>query len=211
MTTHHAMLDSIYPPSESLYMAENVTGDISMMLCHGIELEEIERHLSCSIDDGEWEELYPDQPVPTDIRSLIDDVRAVYMTHIPENHENFQRLMTLGSALAKQGIAWSFDEGWDKAEAAEIAYEGAITAGHAGYAYCTNQDVDRAIHIGQLYIGFSSIKPNDETNTEVGRSAISALQDLGFTSKWNGRPTARILLEGIQLEQKARDWNDAPH
>lgn len=183
--THHAMLNSKYPPAPDLYEPAETTSKIALQLCHGWSSSEI---ISWLEDDEE----------PTDD---LDEVREEYARLVPKASEDANRIEALHDALAKRNLAFSFDEGYDAGDAAEDGAELARDAGHAGYAYCTNQDVDSAIHNGLIYFGFSSLdNPGEESDAELGQAVVDALQEVGFSPEWNGSHTARIQCEGLTFE-----------
>lgn len=185
--SQHAMLTSKYPPSDNLYESQSCEGDISLMLCHGWSTGEIETFFE---DDNGGD------PVPG-LDVLIDDIRAEYANLIPKASEDAQRLDTLRDALAERNLAFSFDEGLTQSDCAEEAAEQAENDGRSGYVYCTNQDVDRVIHTGELYFGFSSV--------EAAESLMEALRGVGMTPMWGGKPTERVACEGLVVELPLAD------
>lgn len=192
--SHHAMIDSTFPPADGLYESGETSSSISLMLCHGWSSDEITAWL-----EGD------DEPI-SDPESLVKEVREEYARVIPEASEDAQRIEHLREALAKRDLSFSFDEGYDKGEAAEDGAEKAREAGHKGYAYCTSQDVDTVIHIGQLYFGFSSLdNPGSESDAEIGSAVVAALEEVGFTPQWNGKHTARIECTGVVFELPLAD------
>lgn len=188
--TRHAMFDSKYPPAEGLYEPDETTSEICLQLCHGWSADMITAGLE---DDG----------VPV---SVFEEVRDEYARVVPEASEDAKRIEALRDALAKRDLSFSFDDGYDKGEAAEDGADLAREEGRKGYAYCTMQDVDCVIHIGRLYFGFSSLdNPGDESDAEIGQAVVDALEEVGFTPEWNGKQTGRITCEGLKFELPLAD------
>ena len=133
--SYHAMTNSTFPPADGIYEAEDeTTSQISLLLCHGWSPDTISSWLEDEMESD---------PAP-----LIEKVSAEYARLVPEASEDAKRIDALHEALAKRNISFSFDEGYDKGEAVEDGGERAEKAGHRGYTYCTQQDVDRVIHRG---------------------------------------------------------------
>ncbi|AQQ14797.1 hypothetical protein CGLAU_04105 [Corynebacterium glaucum] len=191
---YHAMIDSKFPPADGLYESAETSSSISLMLCHGWSIDEI----TTWVEDD-------DEPI-SDPEALVEEVREEYARVIPKASEDAQRMENLREALAKRDLSFSFDEGYDKKEAAEDGAEKAQEAGHKGYAYCTSQDVDTVIHIGELYFGFSSLdNPGSESDAEIGREVFEALEEVGFSPSWNGKHTGRIECTGVVFELPLAD------
>lgn len=188
--TRHAMFDSKYPPAEGLFEPDETTSEICLRLCHGWSASHIESWLE-------------DNERPTD---LIEEVRDEYARFVPEASEDAKRIEALREALAKRDLSFSFDDGYDKGEAAEDGADVAREDGHKGYAYCTMQDVDNVIHTGELYFGFSSMdNPGDESDAEIGQAVVDALEEVGLSPEWNGSHTARIECSGLKFELPLTD------
>ena len=138
--------------------------------------------------------------------SVFEEVRDEYARVVPEASEDAKRIEALRDALAKRDLAFSFDTGYDKGEAADDGADLAREEGRKGYAYCTMQDVDCVIHIGRLYVGFSSLdNPGDESDAEIGQAVVEALEEVGFSPEWNGKQTGRITCEGLKFELPLAD------
>lgn len=194
----HAMLTSSFPPSFNLYESQELTSDISLMLCHGWGTAEISASFEDEMSDpDDWAAVHGDTPMP-DLPALIDEVRAEYGRLITGPSQDAERIAALRHALTDRDLSFSFDEGWDKGEAAEDGADRAEDAGHRGYAYSTTQDVDRLIHDGELYVGFSSMdNPGSDADIEIGEALVSALKDVGFSPQWDGTANARVQCSGL--------------
>ena len=188
----HAMKSSKFPPSFDLYESQTLTSDISLKLCHGWSTEEITSY-------------YLDEPEP-DLPAALEEVRAEYARLITGPSEDAQRISALEQALAARGLSFSFDEGWDTAEGAEEGAERARAAGHRGYAYCTQQDVDRVIDSGELYFGFSSMdNPGSAEDAEIGQAVVDALKEVGLSPQWGGSTKERVACSGLVFELALAD------
>lgn len=192
----HAMLNSKFPPSFNLYESQELSNDICLMLCHGWSSFEI----SASFEDEML-----DNPMP-DLPDRIEEVRAEYGRLVPKASEDAQRIAALNQALAQRDLFFSFDEEWDKADAVAECAEKAEDAGNRGYVYCTNQDVDRLVHEGELYFGFSSMDaPGTDADVVIGEALVDALTEVGFSPEWNGSTTARVACTGLVFELPLED------
>lgn len=202
----HAMLTSSFPPSFNLYESQELTSDISLMLCHGWGTAEISASFEDEMSDpDDWAAVHGDTPMP-DLPALIDKVRAEYGRLITGPSQDAERIGALRRALSDRDLSFSFDEGWDKSEAAEDGADRAEEAGHSGYAYCTTQDVDRLIHDGELYVGFSSMdNPGSDADTDIGHALVSALEEVGFDPQWDGTANARVQCSGLVFELPLAD------
>ena len=184
------MFDSKYPPAPGLFEPDETTSEICLQLCHGWG--------SAMIISG-----LEDDDIPV---SVFEEVRDEYARLVPEASEDAKRIDALRGALAERDLSFSFDEGYDKGEAAEDGADLAREEGRKGYAYCTMQDVDCVIHTGLIYFGFSSLdNSGDESDAEIGQAVVDALEEVGFTPEWNGSHTARIECSGLKFELPLAD------
>lgn len=184
------MFNSKYPPAPGLFEPDETTSAISLQLCHGWSADMITAGLE---DDG----------VPV---SVFEEVRDEYARLVSNASEDAERMEKLRDALAKRGLSFSFDEGYDTGEAADDGADAAREAGHKGYAYCTMQDVDSVIHTGLIYFGFSSLdNPGNESDAEIGREVVEALKEVGFAPEWDGNHRARIECSGLKFELPLAD------
>ncbi len=183
----HAMTTSKFPPADGIYEADEITRKISLLLCHGWHPDEITAWLEDEMD--------------TDPTLLVEEVCAEYARLVPEASEDAKRIEALHAALANRNLSFSFDEGYTKAEAVEDGGKHAKEAGHRGYAYCTQQDVDSVIHSGLLYFGFGDREnPSLETDAEVATLVVEALKEIGLNPVWDGNANARITCENFVFE-----------
>lgn len=200
------MLDSAYPPSYSVFEQETLEGDIALMLCHGESTDAIYDALTQDPDDDPWQEReILSDPVPDTLEEIIEAVVEEYVRLVPEDSADARAFDAAVRQLAEEGVVFSFDEGWDKGEAAQEGYEKGTEVGAKGYGYCTMQDVDTVIHSGTLYIGFSSLSQDEDESVAVGQAICEALKAQGLNPEWKGTTRARIVCENLRFELALED------
>lgn len=204
--TPHAMLNSAYPPSEATYFPETLEKDIALMLCHGETYDAVYTYYTQDPESDPWQDRKTDiDPKPESLEELIRMVSTEYKRAVPRDSEDATKIAALEDAFKQRNIAWSFDEGWDKGEAAEEGVEKARKINADGYAYCTLQDIDRLIHTGTLYVGFSAVSgPEEETRT-IGHRVCEVLKEQGLHPVWDGNTGARIECSGLRFELALAD------
>lgn len=200
------MLNSAYPPSEATYFPETLEKDIALMLCHGETYDAVYTYYTQDPEDDPWQDRKTDiDPKPESLEELIRMVGQEYNRAVPRDSEDATKIAALEDAFKQRSIAWSFDEGWDKGEAAEEGVEKARKINADGYAYCTLQDIDRLIHTGTLYVGFSAVSgPEEETRT-IGHRVCEVLKEQGLHPVWDGNTGARIECSGLRFELALAD------
>lgn len=185
----HAMLDSHYPPAEEIFFEAAPENEISLLLCHGWSRYAI------------WERLKDIEAIEPGSKALIDAVAAEYLRHVPAPSFDFLALCEeLPKRLARRAVSISFGEGWDSSEGAQHGSELARTQGVHGYAYVHQQDLDRVIHTGVLYIGFGSLEPEAQAKTDVARVVVEELDALGLRPEWKGSASERIVCNEVLFE-----------
>ena len=204
--TPHAMLNSAYPPSEATYFPETLEKDIALMLCHGETYDAVYTYYTQDPESDPWQDRKTDiDPKPESLEELIRMVSTEYKRAVPRDSEDATKIAALEDAFKQRNIAWSFDEGWDKGEAADDGVEKARKINADGYAYCTLQDIDRLIHTGTLYVGFSAVSgPEEETRT-IGHRVCEVLKEQGLHPVWDGNTGARIECSGLRFELALAD------
>ena len=204
--TSHAMLNSAYPPSEATYFPEKIETDIALMLCHGHSFAEVYDYFTEDPEDDPWQDRESDiDPKPESLEELIRMVGQEYNRAVPRDSEDATKIVALEDAFKQRSIAWSFDEGWDKGEAAEEGVEKAREISADGYAYCTVQDIDRLIHTGTLYVGFSAVSGQEEETRTIGHRVCEVLKEQGLNPTWDGNTGARIECSGLRYELALAD------
>lgn len=204
--TPHAMLNSAYPPSEATYFPETLEKDIALMLCHGDPYDEVHAYYTQDPEDDPWQDRETDiDPQPESLEELIRMVSEEYNRAVPRDSEDATKIAALEDAFKQRNIAWSFDEGWDKGEAAEEGVEKAREINADGYAYCTLQDIDRLIHTGTLYVGFSAVSGQEEETRTIGHRVCEVLKEQGLHPVWDGNTGARIECSGLRFELALAD------
>ena len=199
--TPHAMLNSAYPPSEDSYFPQTIEQDIALMLCHGDPYDEVYTYYTQDPEDDPWQDRETDiDPQPESLEELIRMVSEEYKRAVPHASEDATKIAGLEDAFTQRNLAWSFDEGWDKGEAAQDGVEKAREINADGYAYCTLQDVDGLIHTGTLYIGYSSTSAQEEETCTIGHRVCEVLKEQGLNPTWDGNTGARIECSGLRYE-----------
>ena len=200
------MLNSAYPPSEATYFPETLEKDIALMLCHGDPYDEVHAYYTQDPEDDPWQDRETDiDPQPESLEELIRMVSEEYNRAVPRDSEDATKIAALEDAFKQRNIAWSFDEGWDKGEAAEEGVEKAREINADGYAYCTLQDIDRLIHTGTLYVGFSAVSGQEEETRTIGHRVCEVLKEQGLHPVWDGNTGARIECSGLRFELALAD------
>lgn len=199
--TPHAMLNSAYPPSEATYFPETLEKDIALMLCHGETYDAVYTYYTQDPEDDPWQDRESDiDPKPESLEELIRMVGQEYNRAVPRDSEDATKIVALEDAFKQRNLAWSFDEGWDKGEAADEGVEKAREINADGYAYCTVQDIDRLIHTGTLYVGFSAVSGQEEETRTIGHRVFDVLKEHDLHPVWDGNTGARIECSGLRYE-----------
>ena len=200
------MLNSAYPPSEGFYFSETIEEDIALMLCHGATYDEVYTYYTQDPEDDPWQDRETEiDPQPESLEELIRMVSDEYKRAVPHASEDATKIASLEDAFKQRNLAWSFDEGWDKGEAAQDGVEKAREINANGYAYCTLQDIDALIHTGTLYIGYSSTSAQEEETRTIGHRVCEVLKEQGLHPTWNGNTGARIECSGLRYELALAD------
>ena len=195
------MLNSVYPPSEATYFPETLEKDIALMLCHGETYDAVYTYYTQDPEDDPWQDRESDiDPRPESLEELIRMVGDEYKRAVPRDSEDATKIAALEDAFKQRNIAWSFDEGWDKGEAADEGVEKAREINADGYAYCTLQDVDGLIHTGTLYVGFSAVSGQEEETRTIGHRVCEVLKEQGLNPTWDGNTGARVECSGLRYE-----------
>lgn len=204
--TPHAMLNSAYPPSEGFYFPQTIEQDIALMLCHGETYDAVYTYYTQDPEDDPWQDRKTKiAPQPESLEELIRMVGDEYKRAVPRDSEDATKIAALEDAFKQRNIAWSFDEGWDKGESAEEGVEKAREINADGYAYCTVQDIDRLIHTGTLYVGFSAVSGQEEETRTIGHRVCEVLKEQGLNPTWDGNTGARIECSGLRYELALAD------
>lgn len=70
-----------------------------------------------------------------------------------------------------------------------------------GYCYYHGQDLERVIEYGELTIGFSGAKANnDKEAIIIGHKVVAALEKVGFTIDWNNTASSRISIPDFKWQ-----------
>ena len=74
-----------------------------------------------------------------------------------------------------------------------------------GYCFYHEQDLQRAMEAGGLYLAFGPVRPHDEATSglEVGRIVEEELVEAGFSVEWNGTFSQRIYIPQIHWQRRS--------
>jgi hypothetical protein len=118
------------------------------------------------------------------------------------------RLDRVFEALEAQGIIVEQDAGLTKSDGLEDVTEvyedsGGEKSGIVGYCFYHGQDLDHVMASGELWLAFGDFRGDNQRGVEIGRRIQRALEDAGFTVKWNGSIGQRILIKGIRWQRRS--------
>ncbi|MBS1997611.1 MAG: hypothetical protein JSS86_14920 [Cyanobacteria bacterium SZAS LIN-2] len=71
-----------------------------------------------------------------------------------------------------------------------------------GFAFFHQQDTQRAIKQGTLFLTFDSIERNVEKAVEVGATVVEVLKDVGLVVSWNGSYLQRIAVTKVSWRKR---------
>ena len=71
-----------------------------------------------------------------------------------------------------------------------------------GFAFFHQQDTQRAIKQGTLFLTFDSIERNVDKAVEVGATVVDVLKDVGFVVTWNGSYLQRIAVTKVSWRKR---------
>jgi len=71
-----------------------------------------------------------------------------------------------------------------------------------GFAFFHQQDTQRAIKQGTLFLTFDSLEKNVEKAVEVGATVVDVLKDVGFVVTWNGSYLQRIAVTKVSWRKR---------
>lgn len=70
-----------------------------------------------------------------------------------------------------------------------------------GYCYYHGQDLERVIETGELAIGFSGVKQNNEKESiSIGKKVAETLKEVGFEVVWNNSASERIIVSNFNWQ-----------
>ena len=89
-----------------------------------------------------------------------------------------------------------------------VGIEDADDGPYHGYVFYHGQDVQRALEGHALYIAFDSVEGGDADKVAIAQAVVNVLRDHGLNAQWNGNPSERIYIEGINWKWRT-DWKEA--
>lgn len=73
-----------------------------------------------------------------------------------------------------------------------------------GYTFYHEQDTERLVDDGTLYLAFGAIEASAQAEATVARRIVAVLQEAGLTVTWNGSTKTRILIEDLDWKKRRR-------
>jgi hypothetical protein len=119
------------------------------------------------------------------------------------------RLDATFATLEGQGVIALQNAGYTQSDGlsdvAEVYHDaGDEESGFDGYCFYTEQDLNRVIKSGDLYLAFGAADGKDDKGVEVGHRIKRALEGAGFLVEWNGSITTRLRVTGIRWQRRTR-------
>ena len=71
-----------------------------------------------------------------------------------------------------------------------------------GYCFYHGQDLERAVHTGQLYLAYADLRDTPQGKLAIGRVVVEAFRKQGFVCEWNEDVDKRILVTGIDWKRR---------
>lgn len=159
-------------------------------------LEDIISNALETIEDEGWErEISEDWVRETLTREYAKNLEASKTWQHPTDTEKLHQAF---DSLCRQGIIALHNAGYTTSDAvydAQDMWTDAEDDGLTpiGYCYYHGQDLERVIQTGELMIGFSGAKANnDKEAIIIGHRIVKALQEAGFEVAWNNTASSRI-------------------
>lgn len=159
-------------------------------------LEDIIDEIYEAREDEGWEREITDEWINETFKREYDKNLANSKTW--QHPTDTERLHTVFDELCNQNIIALHNAGYTKGEAEYDAIEvwkdvEDRGVNPIGYCYYHGQDLERVIQDGELYIGFSGAKENnDKEAIIIGNKIVAILKDAGFNIDWNGTASKRI-------------------
>lgn len=164
------------------------------------------------LQSGEFPLVYPDEPVPTldEGYALLEEIIRTHDEAVPAVSADVAAFTsTIQTLLDQAGIVTSLS-GFDAQESADDAYAAAVALQRKGrtvrgYLYIHQQDLERVVFVGHLFVGFGAMSGDDADAAEVARTAQTAYRAAGLPVGWDGDPGMRLSVSPFQWCQPFRD------
>jgi len=109
------------------------------------------------------------------------------------------------AAISSKGIVALQNAGYTMSDGHDDV--GEVLAPHApgtfrGYCFYHGQDLERAVHAGQLYLAYADLQDTPEGKLAIGRVVVEAFREQGFICEWNEDVHKRILIAGIDWKRR---------
>lgn len=149
--------------------------------------------------------------VASDREAAVEVVAEVVKRHASahaQEAESFpdltdpERLSELFSELEADGIAAREDVGFTQDDLVEAMKElVAERSDLRGYVAFHQQDVDRAVEDGLLYLAFAHRSARD-ADVAIGHEVAERAKAAGFEVDWDGSPEHRVALRGVRWQRR---------
>jgi hypothetical protein len=180
----------------------------------------IDDHVAQSVKAWIWSGFYSRLEVREMAHELVEDESQVDATDFFINAEwsakkkaerrwpsetDCDRLDKVWEALRSQGIISVQNAGYttsDGHQEVDVAVAREAPGLFHGYVFYHGQDLERAVHSGDLYLAFGSLDGNEQKDVVVGNAVREALEKAGFKADWNGNRDKRILIRGLEWRKR---------
>lgn len=118
------------------------------------------------------------------------------------------RMDELFDALNEEGIIALQNAGYTQSDGLSDVTEayheaGAEESGVTGYCFYHEQDLERVVEGGELWITFGDIDGDNDKGVQIGQRIKKAAESKGFKVDWNGSIETRLLIEGIDWKRRS--------
>jgi hypothetical protein len=137
------------------------------------------------------------------LRSLVTkefEKKAQEELHWPEITD-CDKLQSVFKNLINSGVIAIHNAGWDMGEAFHNCLEAFRNEGcpkHLfGICYYTQQDIESAVINGQMYLSYSSTRPDEEETVcpKLAKQIVDECLKAGLNASWDGNPQSRVELQ----------------
>jgi len=71
-----------------------------------------------------------------------------------------------------------------------------------GYVFFHEQDVERVVASGFLYLAYGSVSGKSKDSVRIGQEIVNALRNAGLQVQWNGKIEKRIAINAINWQRR---------
>ena len=204
----HPAFATQFPPSDVSF-----AGALMLDVAVGLDDYDLLREkVTDLVRTGEFPMVYPDEPVPTleEAYARLDEVIRVHHEVVGEASDDLVAFTsTIPPLMDESGIVTSLS-GFDTQEAVDDAYAAAVELQRGGrtvrgYLYVHQQDLERVVFTGRLFVGFGALSGDDADAVEVARTARAAYRAEGLPVEWDGTAGARLALSPFRWSTPYHD------